>query len=477
MPLPTHKTKIVATVGPASDPPEVLARMLAAGMDVARLNFSHGTFEEHGRRIAALREAAREAGREVAILADLPGPKMRLGDLVSEPVEVATGSSFVLTRRPIRGDATGAATTFPRLPEVVRPGHRLFLDDGLVELEVVEVGGDDVRCRVVIGGELRSRKGLNLPGIDLGLPAFTERDRECLAFALAEGVDLVGQSFVESAADLEAVRAAARELGGPTPFLIAKIERARALDRIDEIVAAADGIMVARGDLGVEVPVEGIAMLQKRLIRKAVEAGKPVITATQMLESMTHSRRPTRAEATDVANAILDGTDAVMLSGESAMGRYPVEAVATLARIAAATEPQRPRPHPGERPGCVAPGRSHGVADLFALAVETVIAASAPAAVVVPTRSGATPRAIGRLRLPVWIAAPAPSLAVARHLRLSYGVEPMVVDEPIGDWSDFVRGWVSAESLPGHFALLVRGPSPRHPEANHRLEIVDLANR
>jgi pyruvate kinase len=451
--------------------------MLAAGLDVARLNFSHGTLEEHGRRIEVLRAVAREAGREVAILADLPGPKMRLGELAPEPVEIAAGDPFVLTRRPIVGDATGASTTFPRLPEVVRPGDRLFLDDGLVELEVEGVAGDDVRCRVVIGGALRSRKGLNLPGIDLGLSAFTARDRECLAFALEQGVDLVSQSFVESAADLEAVRTAARELGGPAPFLIAKIERARALDRIDEIVAAADGLMVARGDLGVEVPVEGIAMLQKRLIRKAVEAGKPVITATQMLESMIVSRRPTRAEATDVANAILDGTDAVMLSGESAMGRHPVEAVATLARIAAATEPQRPRPILGERLGGVAPGRAHGVADLFALAVETVIAASAPAAVVVPTRTGSTARAISRLRLPVWIAAPTPSLAVARQLGLSYGVEPMVVDEPIGEWSDFVRGWVTAEGLPGRLALLLRGPSPRHPDANHRLEIVDLANR
>lgn len=477
MPLPARKTKIVATIGPASDPPEVLARMLAAGMDVARLNFSHGTLEEHGRRIEALREAARAAGRELAILADLPGPKMRLGELAAEPVEVATGSAFVLTRRPIVGDASGASTTFPRLPEVVRPGDRLFLDDGLVELAVEEVTGDDVRCRVVIGGELRSRKGLNLPGIDLGLSAFTARDRECLAFALAAGVDLVSQSFVESAADLEAVRAAARELGHPAPSLIAKVERARALDRIDEIVAAADGIMVARGDLGVEVPVEGIAMLQKRLIRKAVEAGRPVITATQMLESMTISRRPTRAEATDVANAILDGTDAVMLSGESAMGRYPAEAVATLARIAAATEPQRPRPSLGERLGGLPAGREHRPADLFALAVETVIAAAAPAAVVVPTRTGSTARAISRLRLPVWIAAPTPSPAVSRQLRLSCGVEPMVVDEPIGDWSDFVRGWVAAEGLRGHFALLVRGPSPRHPDANHALEIVDLGNR
>ena len=227
--------------------------------------------------------------------------------------------------------------TFADLPRVVKPGNRLYLNDGLVQLMVDRVSGNDVECTVAVGGELRSRKGLNLPGINLGISAFTEHDRECLKFALGEGVDAVSQSFIESAADVNAVRNAAEELGHH-PFIIAKIERADAVKHYDEILAASDGIMVARGDLGVEVPIESIATLQKQLIAKANLAGKPVITATQMLESMANSRLPTRAEATDVANAILDGTDCVMLSAESAMGKYPEEAVAMLAKIAAFTE-------------------------------------------------------------------------------------------------------------------------------------------
>ena len=273
-------------------------------------------------------------------MADLPGPKMRIGKLAEEPIQIAAGGTFTLTTQDIVGDAGRASMTFARLPQVVKPGDKLFLNDGIIQLEVERVEGPDVHCRVLGGGELRSRKGLNLPGIDLGISAFTERDRECLRFALAHGVDAVSQSFVESAADIQAVREAARSFGGD-PFVLAKIERSRALEHIDEILAAADGIMVARGDLGVEVPIEHIAILQKTLVRKAVRLGKPVIIATQMLESMTHSRQPTRAEATDVANAVLDGADCVMLSGRVGHGGFPVEAVATLARITAATEPHR----------------------------------------------------------------------------------------------------------------------------------------
>ena len=340
MSLRLQKTKIVATIGPACDAPPVLEQMIRAGMSVARLNFSHGTFDEHAARIERLRAAAKAVGREIALMADLPGPKMRIGQLAEEPIQVAAGGTFTLTTREIVGDAGQASMTFDRLPQVVKPGDKLFLNDGIIELEVERVSGPDVHCRVLAGGELRSRKGLNLPRIDLGISAFTERDRECLKFALAHGVDAVSQSFVESAADIQAVREAARSFGGG-PFILAKIERSRALEHVDEIFAAADGIMVARGDLGVEVPIEHIAILQKTLVNKAVRLGKPVIVATQMLESMTHSRQPTRAEATDVANAVLDGADCVMLSGESATGDYPVEAVAVLARITAATEPHR----------------------------------------------------------------------------------------------------------------------------------------
>ena len=340
MTLPPNKTKIVCTIGPASETPEIMEQMIRAGMNVARLNFSHGSFDSHRKVIAGLRQAAKKTGERLAIMADLPGPKMRIGDLAEEPVDLIPGAPFTLTAESVLGDAQRVSMTFAPLPEVVKPGDTLYLNDGLIQLEVREVVGLDVRCRVIVGGELRSRKGLNLPGIDLGISAFTARDHECLKFAVENGIDAVSQSFVEKAADIERVREAAAALGR-VPFIIAKIERSRALERIDEIIEAADGIMVARGDLGVEVPIEEIAVIQKDVMRRANQRAKPVITATQMLESMTANRRPTRAEATDVANAVLDGTDCVMLSGESAMGNYPVEAVAMLAKIAAAAEPFR----------------------------------------------------------------------------------------------------------------------------------------
>ena len=310
--LPEHKTKIVATIGPASESPEMLERLIRAGLNIARLNFSHGDFAGHAEHIVRIRAAAQATGRRVAIMADLPGPKMRVGKIDPEPIQLLPGDPFTLTTEDIVGDQRRVSMSFERLPRVVKPGDQLSLNDGLVQLVVKHVTGNEVHCTVVVGGELRSRKGLNLSGIDLGISAFTEHDRACLEFALANGVDAVSQSFVETAADIEAVRAAAKAVG-KQPFVIAKIERADALEHLDDILSASDGIMVARGDLGVEIPVEQIAIIQKDLISRAVRVGKPVITATQMLESMIENPRPTRAEASDVANAIFDGTDAVML--------------------------------------------------------------------------------------------------------------------------------------------------------------------
>src|SRR5207344_915127 len=286
MMLPEHKTKIVATIGPASESPEMLERLIRAGLNIARLNFSHGDFSGHAEHIARIRAAAQTTGRRVAIMADLPGPKMRVGKIEPEPIQLLPGDPFTLTTEDVVGDGRRVSMSFDRLPRVVKPGDQLSLNDGLVQLVVERVVGNDVHCVVAVGGELRSRKGLNLSGIDLGISAFTDHDRACLEFALGHGVDAVSQSFVETAADIEAVRAAAHDLGRQ-PFIIAKIERADALKHIDDILKASDGIMVARGDLGVEVPVEQIAVLQKQLIAKATAAGKPVITATQMLESMT----------------------------------------------------------------------------------------------------------------------------------------------------------------------------------------------
>src|SRR5262245_17303462 len=473
MDLRAHKTKITATIGPASSSPSVIGEMIQAGMDIARLNFSHGDFDDHRRNIEGLRAAAQAAGRDVAILADLPGPKIRLGTIEGEAVELVAGQAFTLTTEEVTGGPTRAFVNFPDLPRVVKSGDSLFVNDGLVHLEVEGVTGSDVRCRVVVGGQIGSRKGVNLPGIDLGITAFTEHDRHCLEFALENGVDAVSQSFVESAADVERVHEAARDLGHRT-FVIAKIERARALERVDEILAAADGLMIARGDLGVEIPIEQIAVVQKSLMRKAIRAGKPVITATQMLESMTHNRQPTRAEATDVANAILDGTDSVMLSAESASGAYPVESVSTLARIAAATEPNRSRFELWEQMKTLPREFHPDLYDLASIAAEAIIEFGTSAVVVVQAGSGRTVRSIARFRLPMWIAGVASSERVARHLHFSYGVHPVRPSGQVDDWDTFTREFVASHDLPGTIAVLLRGPSEDPRRANHTMELIDL---
>ncbi len=469
VPPPGHKTKLVCTIGPASDNPHTLERLLHAGMNVARLNFSHGDFKGHAQTIARLRAAADATGRRLAIMADLPGPKIRIGELAAESVELVSGQRVTLSTGDVVGDAGRFAVNFERLPLAVRAGDRVFLNDGLIALKVLRIEGDDVHCEVRAGGELSSRKGLNLPGIDLGISAFTARDHECLQFALQHGVDAVSQSFVSTAADVFAVRQAAADLGYQ-PFLIAKIERARALDNLDEILGAADGLMIARGDLGVEVPIAEIAVIQKDVMRRANRQGKPVITATQMLESMTGHRRPTRAEATDVANAILDGTDAVMLSAESAMGLYPVEAVDMLAEIALATEPHRPRAPFDSRVS-----DSPGVADLIARSIEQSVACLHPVAVVVPTRSGSMARNVARFRLPTWITAFSKNPAACQALQFSYGVYPVQVDTDRADWTPYLREWLQECGLTSGLAVLAQGPSDEYPCGNHRMEIVDLS--
>jgi pyruvate kinase len=473
MALPLHKTKIVATIGPASESPEMLERLIRAGMSVARLNFSHGDFAEHAVRIGRIRAAEKAAGRRVAIMADLPGPKMRVGKIAPEPIELRAGDAFTLTTEEIIGNAQRVSVSFAPLPRVVKTGDRLYLNDGLVQLLVEGAAGEEVHCRVAVGGELRSRKGLNLPGIKLGISVFTDHDRACLKFALENGVDAISQSFVETAADLQEVRAAAQALG-KRPFLIAKIERADALQHFDAILQAADGIMVARGDLGVEVPIEEMAVIQKQLIARASLAGKPVITATQMLESMTASRLPTRAEATDVANAVLDGTDCVMLSAESAMGRFPEEAVAMLAKIAAATEAHRPLIQLQEMRELCGQPASGNITDLVAAVVEHALLTVPCAAVIVPTRTGTTPRMISRHNPPVWIAAASADAGVCQGLHFSYGVVPVELAEEPEAWRGFAADWVRQQRLAGALAMLVAGPSARHPDANHRLEFIRL---
>ena len=473
MALPTHKTKIVCTLGPASESTKVMEEMIRAGMNIARLNFSHGDFASHEKAIKNLRAASRSTGQRLAIMADLPGPKMRIGQIPKEPIELRIGDTFTLTTDDIAGDRSRVSVSFSRLPLAVTPGDRLYLNDGLIQLEVAKVEGANVRCRVLVGGELRSKKGLNLPGINLGIGAFTEEDHRWLAFAKEQGLDAVSQSFVESAADIAAVRKAAAELEFH-PLVIAKIERSRALKHVDEILEVTDGVMIARGDLGVEIPIEQIALVQKELMQKANLKGKPVITATQMLESMTENRRPTRAESTDVANAILDGTDCVMLSGESAMGKYPVDAVTMLAKIAEIIEPHRPAHHVRDALKDLGRGGKVSLADLIAFSVETTLDRISPAAIFVPTRSGNTARSIARFRPPVWIAAVSSQDSTCQNLQFSYGVYPVHEPEHPEDWKSYINGWLHDHEVDGNLAVLTEGPSTKHPEVNNRMEIIDL---
>ncbi len=473
MTLALNKTKIVCTIGPASESPDTLRQMLQAGMNIARLNFSHGNFAWHKMVINNLRRAAHMAGNPVTIMADLSGPKIRIGQLAEEPVTLKRGELFTLTTTEIIGDLQRVSVNLPSLPEVVKPLDILFLNDGIIQLEVGKVIDNDVQCRVLVGGELRSHKGLNLPGIDLGVCAFTEHDHACLKFALENGVDAISQSFVETAADIEAVRNAAAALGY-RPFIIAKIERARALDHVDEILKASDGIMVARGDLGVETPLERIALVQKQLISRANLFGKPVITATQMLESMVDHYRPTRAEATDVANAVLDGTDCLMLSEESAMGKFPAEAVNMLASTAAATEPYRIDPCVRETfANYNLDGDIHFL-DLLSRSIQQTVAHLSPTAVIVPTVTGHTARMVSRFKLPVWIVAVSQHEATCQGLQFSFGVSPVHAPEYPQDWNRFARCWTESEDLPNQLIVFTEGPSRDNPKKNLRLEIIDL---
>jgi pyruvate kinase len=448
--------------------------MIHAGMNIARLNFSHGDFATHGNVIASIRAAAKAAGKPVAIMADLSGPKMRIGDLGVPKIDLKSGDRLTLTTEEVVGDQRRASVSFQKLPRVVKRGDPLLLNDGYIQLEVAEVKGTEVACMVKVGGELRSRKGLNLPGIDLGISAFTERDHECLHFALGQGVDTVSQSFVENAEDIRVVRKAAHDLGY-TPFIIAKIERARALEHLDEILDAADGIMIARGDLGVEVPIERIAVIQKDIMHRANQRAKPVITATQMLESMTAYRLPTRAEATDVSNAILDGTDCVMLSAESATGAFPVEAVAMLARIATTVEPTRRRVSVHDMFAGVDLAGKVLPLHLISLGVEASLEYLKPAAVFVRADDeGRSARRLASFRLPVWIAAVSSDARTCQKLLFSYGVVPVHEPEPLRFWNGFARDWVRRHDLTGDFAILTQQPNAKEPDSNHRMEIIDL---
>jgi pyruvate kinase len=415
-----RRAKIVATIGPASRDPAVLERLILAGVDVLRLNFSHGEPHEHLAVAEEARAIAAAADRPLAILQDLSGPKIRTGR-VREPIDLRDGAEVVITTdESVEGGPGLISTSYDPLPRDVAPGDRILLDDGRIELRVKRASGEQVECVVVHGGRLTSSKGMNLPGVKLSTPALTEKDRRDLAQGVQADVDYVALSFVREAADVEQAQALIRELGGNAP-LIAKIEKREAIDNLPAILEAADGVMVARGDLGVELSTEEVPTLQKRIIQMANGAGKVVITATQMLESMMDSPRPTRAEASDVANAILDGTDGIMLSGETAAGRFPVETVATMARIARYTE---------EHYGLRAPARVSGsqgtlVARSLARVANTVAEEINCRLIVAFTESGTTARLLSSYRPQAAIAALTYDDDTYRRLALCWGVVPI----------------------------------------------------
>ncbi|TAJ10185.1 MAG: pyruvate kinase [Nitrospirae bacterium] len=417
-----RKAKIVCTIGPASDQPAMLDRLIEAGLDAARLNFSHGTHESHARAIAAVREAATRRGRAVAIIQDLQGPRIRIGTLTAA-VETKAGQEITLVPDGARpGSVTGALrlpVTYPSLARDVKPGAKILINDGLIELTVERVVGEEVRCRVVTGGPIASHKGLNLPGTAISAPTVTEKDREDLRFGLVQGVDYVALSFVRGPEDIIAARRVMAEQGTHVP-VIAKIERAEAVEALEAILEAADGVMIARGDLGVELGPEVVPVLQKRIIRAANRRRRLVITATQMLESMTQQPRPTRAEASDVANAVFDGTDAVMLSAETAAGRYPVESVQVMDRIVrtAEGEPGASRLRGEDREGTSIP-------EALCEAAFQAAEATGSAAIVVFSESGTSARLMSKQRPAAPIVAFTPFEPVRRRMALYWGVLPL----------------------------------------------------
>jgi pyruvate kinase len=478
--LSGHKTKIVCTIGPACSSGSVLKEMMRSGMNVARLNLSHGNIEDHRKNIRRIRSLASQLGRVVTILIDLPGPKIRVGTLENEPVVLKKDDHVTLTTEHILGTASLIPVDYKRLPQSVSKGSLIFLNDGFLQLRVQEVSDDDVRCKVIIGGPLLSHKGLNLPRAKIFIEAVTDRDLDLIDFGLKQGMDTFGISFVERAYDILKVKEFARKKG-KSIYVVAKIERAEAVKNIDEILDVADAIMIARGDLGVQIPIEDVPAVQKKLIRKANLLGRPVITATQMLESMIENIRPTRAEVADVANAILDGTDAVMLSEETAIGKYPVQTVKMIAKIAVSIERQRRavkwssdleeyfRGDFGRKKVSAEDVISlNAIQDVHALKVHLILT---------PTHTGSTPRRISRFKPDCWILSFSNYEPTYRFLALSYAVHPFLIKNKVDDWHDVIMKLIKDSGLAkkGDRVILTEGASPGQVGDADSLRIITVS--
>lgn len=410
------KTKIVATIGPVSADEAVFSKMVSAGLNVARLNFSHGSHEEHTRSLGIVRKVSKRLKTPIAILQDLSGPKIRIGDFYQDRVMLKNGDDFTLTTKKCVGDEHRAFVNYAALPKEIKPGKFILLDDGKKKLEVLKVSGTDIHCRIVVGGETKGRRGVNLPGTELKISSLTAKDRKDLEFGLSQEVDFVALSFVRRAEDVHELRAILNKKKSKA-LIIAKIETEQAIENLDGILLAADGVMVARGDLAVEMPMEQVPLLQKRIVHMARELGKPVIVATQMLESMIHAPVPTRAEVNDIANAILDGTDAVMLSEETTLGEFPVEAVATMARVAETVEAE-PFRRPLSRDDSLG---LDSIAESVSEAVVSVARETNAKVIVALTESGFTPRSVSRYRPSQPIIVLTPWDHAIRRVCLSYG--------------------------------------------------------
>jgi pyruvate kinase len=463
-----RRAKIVCTLGPATSSRESIRQLVDAGMDVARLNLSHGTHADHEKVYRLVREASDATGRAIGILADLQGPKIRLDRFAAGPVSLQPGAPFTITTRDVPGDRTTCGTTHGGLPGDVDPGELILVDDGRIRLRVTDVDETDVQTVVEVGGQVSDNKGLNLPGVDVSVPAMSEKDVEDLRWALNLSVDMVALSFVRSAHDVDDVRRVMAEESRPLP-VIAKIEKPQAVDNLDDIIAAFDGFMVARGDLGVELPLEQVPLVQKRIIDKARRNAKPVIVATQMLESMITNPRPTRAEASDVANAVLDGADAVMLSGETSIGQFPIEAVRTMSRVVESTEDH------GLHQMAAIDWRPKTRGGVICKAAAEVAEAVDANYLVAFTQSGDSARRMARYRSRVPVLAFTPDPAVRSQLALSWGVETFLVpsvehtDEMVMqvDRSLLAIGRVKA----GQQVVIVAGSPPGIPGSTNAMRI------
>ena len=419
-----RKTKIVCTLGPATKSEETITRLIEAGMDVARLNFSHGNYDDHKMAIEIIRKASARLNKPVAILQDLQGPKLRIGKFEYGSVHLTQGGTFTISVEDIIGTEAQVSTSYKQLPQDVRTGDKILLDDGLIELQVKQVQQNQVICEILEGGELSANKGINLPGVSISQSSFTSKDRKDLEFGIEQEVDLIAMSFVRSPADVQQVKDIITQ-NGKDILVIAKLEKPEAILELDEIIAVSDGVMVARGDLGVELPLEKVPPLQKRIIRRALQKGKPIITATQMLESMRRYARPTRAEVSDVANAIFDGTDAVMLSAETAVGTFPIESVETMARIIEEAEQAADRLPPQHLgPAEKTLSIPDAISNSACKAAEQLNAS----AIVAFTTSGFTVRMVAKYRPDTAIIAFTPSEIVQKQMNLSWGVKPIIMD-------------------------------------------------